>query len=220
MQFALTSGRQSFPSEDQYDKLRSPYDGFVTKPRESLFYAQQTCMSVNPQEVTGRRELRFTSVAEIVADAEQVTRGTPVCLGNWSAGQIMMHLARTVDASIDGASFQVNVFRRLLARCVFKRKMFAEGLPAGFPSRSPLIPGETTIPAGLKGLREAIGRLDETSHREPHPAFGPLSVEEWNQFHCRHAELHLSFILPEADPTQAPEPESGPLGPERRIGPP
>jgi len=26
--------------------------------------------------------------------------------------------------------------------------------------------------------------------------FGRYSHEEWNQFHCRHAELHLSFVQP------------------------
>jgi hypothetical protein len=25
---------------------------------------------------------------------------------------------------------------------------------------------------------------------------GKLSIDEWNRLHCRHAELHLSFMHP------------------------
>ncbi len=32
---------------------------------------------------------------------------------------------------------------------------------------------------------------------EQHPVFGAMNVEQWNQFHLRHAEMHLSFIVPE-----------------------
>jgi len=28
-----------------------------------------------------------------------------------------------------------------------------------------------------------------------HPLFGKLSREEWNRFHLRHAELHMSFLV-------------------------
>ena len=29
---------------------------------------------------------------------------------------------------------------------------------------------------------------------KPSPVFGPMTHEEWEQLHCRHAELHFSFI--------------------------
>jgi hypothetical protein len=59
-----------------------------------------------------------------------------------------------------------------------------------------LTPGETETAAGLKGLREAFSRLKATDQRAEHVVFGPLTKEEWNRFHCRHAEMHLSFIIP------------------------
>jgi hypothetical protein len=30
----------------------------------------------------------------------------------------------------------------------------------------------------------------------PTPVFGPLTVDEWNQFHLRHGEPHMSFVVP------------------------
>jgi hypothetical protein len=32
-----------------------------------------------------------------------------------------------------------------------------------------------------------------------HPLFGWFTPEQWEQYHLRHAELHLSFLLPLAD---------------------
>ncbi|MBX9787841.1 MAG: DUF1569 domain-containing protein [Pirellulales bacterium] len=34
------------------------------------------------------------------------------------------------------------------------------------------------------------------TRRVPHPVIGRLSVDQWNRFHLRHAELHLSFFVP------------------------
>jgi hypothetical protein len=34
--------------------------------------------------------------------------------------------------------------------------------------------------------------------RFPSPFLGELTREQWDQLHCRHCELHLSFILPES----------------------
>jgi hypothetical protein len=36
--------------------------------------------------------------------------------------------------------------------------------------------------------------LKTEPRRKPSPLFGELTIDEWNQLHCRHAELHLSFI--------------------------
>jgi len=41
-----------------------------------------------------------------------------------------------------------------------------------------------------------VARLQATTKRYPSPAFGPLTLEEWDQLHLRHAELHLSFFVP------------------------
>jgi hypothetical protein len=36
--------------------------------------------------------------------------------------------------------------------------------------------------------------LKTEPQRHPSPFFGTLTNEEWDALHCRHAELHLSFI--------------------------
>lgn len=155
---------------------------------------------VNTRRVTGRRTLHFNHPREILADAEQLVRGEFHTLGNLSAGQIFMHLARNIDMSIDGIPEQPHPLLRFFARTFLKRRALTKPmspgikLPAPFAKR--LMPSETSTEAGLKGLREAIERLEATDQRQPSPLLGPLTKEEWNQLHCRHAELHLSFLVP------------------------
>ena len=35
-----------------------------------------------------------------------------------------------------------------------------------------------------------------------------MNVQQWNQFHLRHAEMHLSFIVP-SELISPPEPQAG-----------
>jgi hypothetical protein len=102
--------------------------------------------------------------------------------------------------SIDGVPEKAPWLLRLVARTFLKRWAHARPmrpglrLPAAFAKR--LIPNPTTAEEGLKGLREAIGRLQATDARHPSPLLGSLTRDEWDQLHCRHAELHPSFLVP------------------------
>ena len=44
-----------------------------------------------------RRQLHFSSLDEAAADAEALAGGEVMTSGNYSFGQIMEHLARTID---------------------------------------------------------------------------------------------------------------------------
>lgn len=50
--------------------------------------------------------------------------------------------------------------------------------------------------SGLAALRTAIGWQSRESKRAPHPAFGNISNDEWNDFNLRHFEMHMSFVIP------------------------
>jgi hypothetical protein len=80
-------------------------------------------MSVSTKRVTERRSLHFTEVRQIVLDAEEVTSGAFHTSGNWSAGQILMHLARSFDASIDGVNAKVSLPIRLIGRYILKQRI-------------------------------------------------------------------------------------------------
>ena len=50
-------------------------------------------MPIATSKVTNRRKVQYTSLQDVLSDAERLTRGNFNTLGNWSAGQIFMHRA-------------------------------------------------------------------------------------------------------------------------------
>lgn len=160
-------------------------------------------MSVDTKSSTGRRELHFHSYSDIDNDARQIVSAPHRTLGNWSAGQILMHLARSLDASIDGAKFKIPWHIRTLARLFYKNRILRGPMPAGFQitgdALEQLAPGPTEVEAGLSALHDAILRVKSQAYRAPHGVFGKLTREQWDQLHLRHAEMHLSFIVPDEE---------------------
>jgi hypothetical protein len=151
--------------------------------------------------------LRFDSYDELLVEVRGLAATETTELGNWSLGEVCRHLANAMDKSIDGGvGFRVPLKIRFLAR-VFRGRILAGGLRSGFqlpPEAAPLLPVPTSTPAGVDALERAVCRLQETSVRQAHPVFGKMNVSQWNQFHLRHAEMHLSFIVPKPPAVSSP----------------
>lgn len=158
-------------------------------------------MSVDTKNVSGRRPLRFNSLDDIEADLNSL-EGKPLkVLGNWSVGQILAHLSVPMNGAIDGMGFRPAWYFRIMGR--FMKNHFLNGtMPPGFKlprnAEAELVPGATSTEEGFAAIRKALHRLKTETHRVPSPFLGPMSIDDWNKMNCRHCELHLSFIVPEA----------------------
>jgi Protein of unknown function (DUF1569) len=156
---------------------------------------------IDTGKVTGRRTLHFETIADINADVDRLANAREIrTLGNMSAGQVLKHLSTTMEKSIDGYSALLPAPLRAVFRLLFKNKFLNKPMSAGFKlpkgAQVELVPGPTGLEEGLQGIRRAIKRLQAESHRAPSPVLGPLTRDEWNLMHCRHSELHLSFLIP------------------------
>lgn len=160
---------------------------------------------VNAAKVKGRRVLRFETLDAALAEAERLLgAGAQVrTLANMLPAQAVEHLARWVDASVDGIQGLTTppaLLRRLAP--LFKNAMLNRGLPAGakLPQdvQARFVPAPDQAPGpALAHYRAAIARFNSARSLAPSMLFGRLSREEWTKLHCRHAELHFSFQLPE-----------------------
>lgn len=167
---------------------------------------------IKTTKVTGRRHLRFESLDAILADAECLAGVPTKQLGNWSLGQILVHLATVFEKSIDGTEYKPNWLARRAGRLfapLWKRWVLRWGMPAGirppawiFKEVAP--PERVSTADGLAALRRAIGRLKAEGERDWAQSFGVFTRDEWDRFHMRHAELHLSYTVPLGDPKVAP----------------
>lgn len=152
--------------------------------------------------VTERRELHFSSMGEILDDVEYMAAGDPPrSTGNWTSAQIVEHVGRTIGFSIDGfpvpkAALPLRIACRLLRGRIL-RDPWKPGIKLP-PKFARLVPeGRTTWDDAVDGFRAVMTKLDTTRMTARSPLFGKLRHDQWVQLHCRHAELHFSFVDPE-----------------------
>lgn len=163
-------------------------------------------MPVDSTAVKGRRQLRFCSFDELLADAQRLCANPDTrTLGNWPVSQLLAHVATAINASIDGIEgvevkppFVLRLLGPLLKRRVLKR-----GLPSGFKLAEELegraYPVVGSPQEAYEMLRAAIERTKRERMTARNPVFGQLTHEEWIRFHLQHAAMHLSFAVPAAD---------------------
>lgn len=148
-----------------------------------------------------RRKVHFSSIAEAVADAEQLAAGEVKTTGHYSFGQILEHIARamdTVTGKVDAGPVALPI--RIAAR-IGRSYILSHPVPAGYKlpgkSQSILWPSEDVdVSAGLTSLKQAIERFETTEPLRSHPVLGNLNRKQHEQMQCRHSELHLSFVHP------------------------
>jgi hypothetical protein len=157
-------------------------------------------MPVDVKKVANRRPVRYNTLDEFVRDAERLAQVDVRTLGNRSYTQILGHLAFAMNGSIDGSVLRIPWHLRTVARLLRKR-ILSRGLTPGFQlsrdnDAKAWVEAPLEIEKALEGVRKAVGRLQSETKRSPHPALGALSTDEWNTFHLRHSELHMSFVVP------------------------
>lgn len=145
-----------------------------------------------------RRQLRFTNYEELLAEAERLATAAQVkSLGNWTLGQTFAHLSGAIVMSLDGAKVKAPLVIRWIAP-LFKNRVLRVPMQPGFKLpenvQRQFVPNPDIGTAeAFQQLQLAVRRLKNESQRHPHPAFGRMNGEQWDQLHWRHAELHLSF---------------------------
>jgi len=159
-------------------------------------------MSVDTAKVEGRRTLKFNTLDEILADIEKLNQSKRRTIGNWSDGQILKHLSVPMAWCLDGAQLRAAWYIRLMGWLI-KNRFLKNPMPPGFKLPAKFaevleVPPTTSWDDGLQTIRTMIARMKAESQRHPSPFLGELTREQWEQLHCRHCELHLSFIIPEA----------------------
>jgi hypothetical protein len=146
--------------------------------------------------------VHYADLDELQADAERLAGVKYRTLGKWTYPQILDHLSRTTVASIDGFGFQAPWIARKLIAPLMKNSFLTKPMRAGFqlPARAAsIIPAaDLSLPAAVEKLRSALARFKAEPQRAEHPFLGKLASQESTALQLRHAELHMSFVVPEA----------------------
>ncbi len=163
--------------------------------------SQRTSTPIDSRSVQGRRPLKFSSLDEMLADAAALTASPNTrMLGNWPLYKLIGHLAVTINKSIDGISVQMPWYIRFVGWLIKGRvlKGLSPGIKLPLDVEADWFPdASSTAQEALEAMRRAVGRLQTEKMTARHPVLGNLTHEQWIQYHLRHAELHLSFAVPD-----------------------
>ncbi len=159
-------------------------------------------MPIATSKVSNRREVQYASLQDVLADAERLTGSNFNTLGNWSAGQIFLHLAKSMNDSIDGSDLRLPWYLKLLGPLLKKKLLrgpMAPGVKLPASVAKVTVPGPTSTEEGMAALRSAIARLENESKRASSPFLGAMTKDEWNRLHLNHSALHMSFLVPQSE---------------------
>ena len=156
-------------------------------------------MPVATETALDRRQLRFASFDEVFADVEKLASSPSTrMLGNWQLGQLLGHIAWTVNSSIDGIPFKGRWHMRIVGFFI-KGWVIKNALPTGIKlpkdEEVSAYPPVSSWQEGLDMLRKAAHRTKTEKMTSRHPVLGKLTHDQWLQIHLRHCELHLSFAV-------------------------
>ena len=147
------------------------------------------------------RTLRFESFDEAMQEAETLPAGPHHATGNFSLGQSLEHLARTLEIASGNrdappSTWIMRTFSRIIRPMVLRKAATGFRLPG--PAQTVLWPSEeVSVKDGIARLREAAEKFRAFDGSTPHVFFGKMSVAQHHQLQCRHFEGHLGFVHPE-----------------------
>jgi hypothetical protein len=164
------------------------------------FRQRIAAMAVDTKLVAERRVVRYESLAEFLADAERQAAGDAHTVGNRSLAQIFGHLSRSLRVAVEGTDAQFPWPARFSLR-IIRRRSFSRPMKPGchvpWKLERVLRPGTgLSTERALQELRAAVSRFESAPQLAVHLAFGRLTRDEWLQITLRHAELHMSFVVP------------------------
>lgn len=160
-----------------------------------------------PTETSGQhRKLRFASLDEAMAEAERLSAVETRTTGHFSLGQILEHLARTLEVvvgtrKVPALPLPMKVTARLIRPIALKKSMTGLKLPA--KTQGVLWPDESvSTEEGLSHLRKQFEIFRNTDPLPVHPIFGKMNRQQHEALQCRHFEGHLGFVHPLTEPVE------------------
>ena len=148
-----------------------------------------------------RRELHFETLDDLVADARAVALHPHETTGNWNASQIVLHVTDLIGLANHGPDVRLPLPVRLLGKVLRLFGMHHRPMPSGVKAPSFLdadLEAHAQVPVeeAVATLEREVAEAHATPMSHPNPLFGPLTHAQWVTMHCRHAELHFSFLRP------------------------
>lgn len=149
------------------------------------------------------RELHFQDLDAVLAEARRIAEHPDApTRGSWSASQNLWHVARYLQASVEGYPFKAPLWMKLVGP-LMKSRIISKGMATGFKTPSYVAehmepqrqdPAQTAMGPALELLETWADKAKRQGFIAVNPVFGKMSRDQWIALHCRHAEMHFGLI--------------------------
>lgn len=144
-----------------------------------------------------KRELKFNSLDEVLADIDQLHSRGYEKAGQWDLAQICWHLSVFVRGAVEGFELQAPwIIRVLLGRRMLKKILSGQVMKEGIEIPDVFRPGEELDEAAeIATFKELIERFKKAEVLHPSGFFGKLTRDQWTQLTLHHCGHHLGFLV-------------------------
>ena len=155
-----------------------------------------------------RRALRFSSLADIRADLQELHSRGYTKTGKWDLSQVAEHLTDWMVFPMDGfpqmpfmIKLLIGTMRVTRGKLLYKKFVENQRMPIGQPTMPQTVHSPTTVPDGdlrsAERLAKQIDRLEGfRGPIHPSPLFGALTYEELVALQLAHCAHHFNFLVP------------------------
>jgi hypothetical protein len=146
-----------------------------------------------------RRQLDFKSWQECLADIDRLQRAGYDRIGMWDLSQVADHIGEGLRTALRGKDQRASwIIRRFLGPLILQRILRQRRMKAGIKVPQWWLPGPSyDESAAVDQFRCKVASFQEmTTAPFPHPFFGDLTKQQWNELALIHAAHHLSFLIP------------------------
>jgi hypothetical protein len=146
-----------------------------------------------------RRHLDFKAWPDLLADVDHLRQAHYDRVGNWDLSQILEHVGEGLCTALRGTNHRGPwIVRRFIGPLILKRILKERRMKAGIKVPQWWLPGPSHDEcAAVDQFRSEVAEFQGmTTTPCPHPFFGPLTKQQWNDLILVHAAHHLSFLIP------------------------
>lgn len=147
-----------------------------------------------------RRKLQFEKLEQAIAECRRLLDSGYQKTGNWSLANACQHVRLTIESNMQGYPWWMSMAApiRPFMRVFMLPKLLRGDSPKGLPTAGMFVPsGESSDREEVEAFAKCVESfLHHQGKLHPHPGFGLLPKDQFEQFHASHMAHHLGFLLP------------------------
>ncbi len=146
-----------------------------------------------------RQHLDFKTWPELLAHVDHLRQAHYDRAGNWDLSQILEHVGEGLRTALRGTDHQGPwIVRKFVGPLILKRILSQRRMKAGIKVPKWWLPGPSHDESvAVDEFRSQVSAFEAmTATPFPHPFFGPLTKQQWNNLVLIHGAHHLSFLIP------------------------